>query len=106
MITFEEAFRIVTESSFRIGKEVVRLDEAAGRALVVAVRDDMDMPPWNGAVTDMHAGMKDLGHELTVLETVAAGYAFGGGGTRYLFPHYDRGGCPRRRRLCLHARRQ
>lgn len=74
MITFEEAFRIVTESSFRIGKEVVRLDEAAGRALVVAVRSDMDMPPWNKSAVDGYACRhEDLGHELTVLETVAAG---------------------------------
>ncbi|MCU0459299.1 MAG: molybdopterin molybdotransferase MoeA [Bacteroidales bacterium] len=74
MITFEEAYRIVTESSFRLGKEVVGLKEAAGRSLMVAVRSDMDMPPWNKSAVDGYACRhEDLGHELTVLETVAAG---------------------------------
>jgi len=74
MITFEEAYRIVTESSFRLGKEVVGLADAAGRALVVPVRSDMDMPPWNKSAVDGYAGRHtDLGHELTVLETIAAG---------------------------------
>lgn len=74
MITFEEAYRIVTESSFRAGKEVVGLAEAAGRALVVPVKSDMDMPPWNKSAVDGYACRHtDLGHELTVIETVAAG---------------------------------
>lgn len=74
MITFEEAFRIVTESSFRLGREVVSLSEAAGRALTLPVRSDMDMPPWNKSALDGYACRHtDLGHELTVLETVAAG---------------------------------
>jgi len=74
MITFEEAYRIVTESSFRLGKEVVGIADAAGRALVVPVRSDMDMPPWNKSAVDGYACRQtDLGHELTVLETIAAG---------------------------------
>jgi len=74
MITFEEAYRIVTESSFRLGREVVGLAEASGRALTVAVRSDMDMPPWNKSAVDGYACMHaDLGHELTVIETIAAG---------------------------------
>jgi len=47
MITFEEAFRIVTEAAFRTGKEEVKITDAAGRALAAPVRSDMDMPPWN-----------------------------------------------------------
>jgi molybdopterin molybdotransferase len=74
MITFEEAYRIVTESSFRVGKETVGLAEAAGRALVVPVKSDMDMPPWNKSAVDGYACRHaDLGHELTVIETIAAG---------------------------------
>ena len=74
MITFEEAFRIVTESSFRSGEEVVSLAEAAGRALTLPVRSDMDMPPWNKSAVDGYACRHDdLGDELTVLETIAAG---------------------------------
>ncbi|MDM8003201.1 MAG: molybdopterin molybdotransferase MoeA [Bacteroidota bacterium] len=74
MITFEEAYRIVTESSFRLGKEVVGLAEAAGRALTLPVKSDMDMPPWNKSAVDGYACRHaDLGHELTVVETIAAG---------------------------------
>lgn len=74
MITFEEAFRIVTENHFRTGKEVVTLADACGRALVVPVKSDMDMPPWNKSAVDGYACRhEDLGHELTVIETVAAG---------------------------------
>jgi molybdopterin molybdotransferase len=74
MITFEEAYRIVTESSFRVGKETVGLAEAAGRALVVPVKSDIDMPPWNKSAVDGYACRHaDLGHELTVIETIAAG---------------------------------
>jgi len=74
MITFEEALRIVTESSFRTGREVVSLEEACGRVLAVPVRSDMDMPPWNKSAVDGYACRHtDLGHELRVLETIAAG---------------------------------
>jgi len=74
MITFEEAFRIVTENHFRTGKETVSLVEACGRALVVPVKSDMDMPPWNKSAVDGYACRhEELGHELTVIETVAAG---------------------------------
>ena len=74
MITFEEAFRIVTENSFRTGKEVAGLSEAAGRALTVPVRSDMDMPPWNKSAVDGYACRHgDLSRELSVNETIAAG---------------------------------
>jgi molybdopterin molybdotransferase len=74
MITFEEAFRIVTEAAFRTGKEEVKITDAAGRALAAPVRSDMDMPPWNKSAMDGYACRhQDLGSELTVIETVAAG---------------------------------
>jgi len=74
MITFEEAFRIVSEASFRTGKEEVKITDAAGRALAAPVRSDMDMPPWNKSAVDGYACRhQDLGSELTVIETVAAG---------------------------------
>ena len=74
MIRFEEAFRIVTENHFRTGKETVSLAEACGRALVVPVKSDMDMPPWNKSAVDGYACRhEELGHELTVIETVPAG---------------------------------
>ncbi len=74
MITFEEAFKIVSETSFRTGKEEVKITDAAGRALAAPVRSDMDMPPWNKSAVDGYACRhEDLGRDLTVLETVAAG---------------------------------
>jgi molybdopterin molybdotransferase len=74
MITFEEAFRIVTEAAYRIGKEEVSISDAAGRALAMPVKSDMDMPPWNKSAVDGYACChEDLGRALTVLETVAAG---------------------------------
>jgi len=74
MITFEEAFRIVTEAAFRTGKEEVSISDAAGRALALPVKSDMDMPPWNKSAVDGYACRhEDLGRELTVLETVPAG---------------------------------
>ena len=74
MITFEEAFKIVTENYFRLGKEKVAVADAAGRALAEPVRSDMDMPPWNKSAVDGYACRhEELGHELTVIETIAAG---------------------------------
>lgn len=74
MITFEEAFRIVTETAFRTGEEEVKISDAAGRALAAPVKSDMDMPPWNKSAVDGYACRhQDLGSGLTVLETVAAG---------------------------------
>ncbi|MDZ7634528.1 MAG: gephyrin-like molybdotransferase Glp [Bacteroidales bacterium] len=74
MITFEEAYRIVTEAAFRTGKEEVKISDAAGRALAQPVKSDMDMPPWNKSAVDGYACRhEDLGRELTVLETVPAG---------------------------------
>jgi molybdopterin molybdotransferase len=74
MITFEEAFRIVMESAFHTGKEEVGIAEAAGRALAVAIRSDMDMPPWNKSAVDGYACRHDdLGSVLEVIETIPAG---------------------------------
>ncbi len=74
MITFEEAFKKVTENVFRTGKEQVRFDESLGRVLAVPVKSDMDMPPWDKSTVDGFACRHDdLVNELTVIETVAAG---------------------------------
>jgi len=74
MITFEEAFRIVMGQTFQTGKEEVSISEAVGRALVVPVKSDMDMPPWNKSAVDGYACRHDdLGSVLKVLETIPAG---------------------------------
>jgi molybdopterin molybdotransferase len=74
MITFEEAFRIVTGTVFRTGKEQVKFNESLGRVLAVPVKSDMDMPPWDRSAVDGYACRhEDLGKDLTVLEVIAAG---------------------------------
>lgn len=74
MITFEEAFNIVTGKVFRVGKEQIRSVESLGRVLAMPVKSDMDMPPWNKSAVDGYACRHDdLGNDLTVLETIAAG---------------------------------
>jgi molybdopterin molybdotransferase len=74
MITFEEAYKTVMEAVFHTGKEQVKIDEALGRALAAPVRSDMDMPPWDKSAVDGYACRhEDLGSELTVIETIAAG---------------------------------
>jgi molybdopterin molybdotransferase len=74
MITFEEAYKIVTGTVFRTGKEQVRFNDSLGRVLAVPVKSDMDMPPWDKSTVDGFACRHgDLGNDLTVIETVAAG---------------------------------
>jgi len=74
MITFEEAYKIVTGTVFRTGKEQVRFNDSPGRVLAVPVKSDMDMPPWDKSTVDGFACRHDdLGKEITVIETVAAG---------------------------------
>lgn len=74
MITFEEAFKIVTGTVFRTGKEQVGFNDSLGRVLAVPVKSDMDMPPWDKSTVDGFACRhNDLVNELTVIETVAAG---------------------------------
>jgi len=74
MITFEEAYKTVMEAVFHTGKEQVKTSESLGRALAAPVRSDMDMPPWDKSAVDGYACRhEDLGSELTVIETIAAG---------------------------------
>jgi len=74
MITFEEAYKIVTGAVFRTGKEQVSFNDSLGRVLAVPVKSDMDMPPWDKSTVDGFACRRDdLSSELTVIETVAAG---------------------------------
>jgi len=74
MIKFEEAYKIVMGASFSTGTESVPFTESPGRVLATAVKSDMNMPPWNRSSVDGFACRNsDLGNELKVLETVAAG---------------------------------
>lgn len=74
MIPFEEAVRIVLKEARPVGTERVSLTEASGRVLAEDICSDMDFPPFDKACMDGFAcRAEDLGAELKVVETVAAG---------------------------------
>ena len=74
MLKFEEAYRIVMEASFSMEKENIPYTGSLGRVLAAPVKSDIDMPPWDRSAVDGYACRQDdLGKELAVLETIAAG---------------------------------
>jgi len=76
MITFDEAYEIVMRSAFTTGTERVHFTDSLNRILSQSVESDMDMPPFNKATVDGFACRRDdLGSELEILETIAAGRA-------------------------------
>jgi molybdopterin molybdotransferase len=75
MLPFEEALRVVLDSARGLGVERVDIRHAANRVLAENVRSDMDIPPFNKAAMDGYACRRaDLAQELTVIETIPAGY--------------------------------
>jgi molybdopterin molybdotransferase len=76
MQTLEQALKIVLTSAGELGTEPVELAAAVGRILAQDVASDADMPPFDKAVMDGYACRRaDLAHELSVVETIPAGYA-------------------------------
>ncbi|MHC4618973.1 MAG: molybdopterin molybdotransferase MoeA, partial [Planctomycetota bacterium] len=74
MLSFEQALEIVLGSVREAGSERVDIGQALNRVLAEDVRSDMDMPPFNKAAMDGYACRReDLGNELAVVETIAAG---------------------------------
>lgn len=74
MVFFQDALKIVLDSSFQMGTEKVALIQAQGRVLAQDVFSDLNMPPFNKAAMDGFAIREsDIKNELTVIETVAAG---------------------------------
>ena len=76
MLELEDALRIVTDlaSGRRVGTERVALLEAFHRVLAEDVFSDIDIPPFNKSTRDGFACRRaDLGNELDVIETIAAG---------------------------------
>ncbi len=66
---------MVLESAPTLGSEPVELAGAVGRILAQDVVSDMDMPPFDKAAMDGYACRRaDLGHELSIVETIPAGY--------------------------------
>lgn len=74
MISFESALELVLQTSFRTGREKVRFTDALNRVLAEDIRADADMPSFNKSAVDGYAcRAQDLGSELQVLESIAAG---------------------------------
>ncbi|MBK7133126.1 MAG: molybdopterin molybdotransferase MoeA [Bacteroidales bacterium] len=74
VISFEEAYKIVMSKVTLKEAETVSFIESLGRILAENVSSDMDMPPFDKATVDGFACRKaDLGNELEILETIAAG---------------------------------
>jgi len=75
MLSFEEALGIVLNSARGRPHERVDIRQAANRVLAEDVRSDMDIPPFNKSAMDGYACRRvDLASELTVVETIPAGY--------------------------------
>lgn len=76
MLELQDALRIVTDlaSGRRVGTERVDLLDAFHRVLAEDVTSDIDIPPFSHSTRDGFACRRvDLGNELEVVETIAAG---------------------------------
>ena len=79
MISLQEAQQLVKQQASSFGKEIVLLDDAAGRVLNEPVIADRDYPPFNRATMDgiaiNSADWNDEIRSYTNVETVFAGMA-------------------------------
>jgi len=75
MITFEQAYKIITAATRPLGTESVPLQEVQGRVLAQNVVCDVDMPPFDKAAMDGFACRRqDLDHDLNIIEEIPAGH--------------------------------
>ena len=75
MLPFEKALEITTSSVRQLGAERVDIVHAANRILAEDVKSDMDTPPFSKSAMDGFACHRaDLANELTIVETISAGY--------------------------------
>ncbi|MGD9493200.1 MAG: molybdopterin molybdotransferase MoeA [Bacteroidales bacterium] len=74
MISFEEAYDIVSSQPVIADTETIRFEMAAGRILAEDIRSDMDMPPFDKSAVDGFAcRIEDIANPMKVIETVPAG---------------------------------
>jgi molybdopterin molybdotransferase len=74
IIAFEKAYETVMNSAFNTGNETVSFIDSLNRVLAADIKSDMDIPPFNKSTVDGFACRKDdLGAELEIIETIAAG---------------------------------
>jgi molybdopterin molybdotransferase len=76
LISFGEAYSLVLNSAFETETETIDFKGSLNRVLRSDVISDMDMPPFNKSTVDGFACRRpDLGSELEIIETIAAGSA-------------------------------
>lgn len=74
MITFEEAYNIVINRKTRLSTEEIGFHHSLNRVLAEDIRSDINMPPFDKSAMDGFAcKMADIGKELKIVETIAAG---------------------------------
>ena len=75
MLPFEEALKIVFDSAHELDVEPVDICQALNRVLAEDITSDIDFPPFDKSLRDGYAcRMVDLANELSVIETIPAGY--------------------------------
>jgi molybdopterin molybdotransferase len=75
MLPFEKALKVVLDSAHWLGSEHIDIAAALNRILAEDVKSDIDIPPFNKSAMDGFACRRaDLTDELTIVETIPAGY--------------------------------
>jgi len=75
MIPFDKALKTVLDSARQLGSERIDITCAVSRILAEDVKSDMDMPPFDKSTRDGFACRRaDLANELTMVESIPAGY--------------------------------
>jgi len=75
VLNFDDAFEIVMSSARRLGTERIGIGRALNRILAEDVISDIDVPPFNKSAMDGFACRRaDLANELSIIETIPAGY--------------------------------
>jgi molybdopterin molybdotransferase len=73
-ISYDEAERIVVESSRLLAVETIGIDDSLNRILAQEVHSDFDLPPFDKSLVDGYALLRrDINLELEIIETIPAG---------------------------------
>ena len=75
MLPFEKALKVVLDSAHWLGSKHIDIGRALNRILAEDVKSDIDIPPFDKSAMDGYACRReDLANELTIVETIPAGY--------------------------------
>ena len=74
MISFEEAYKLVTESVFETGTEEIDFIDSCGRILAEDIRSDEDIPAFDRSAVDGYACSREsLDFEMEIVDFIPAG---------------------------------